>query len=121
MIEINNNGIITMNMGDTFSYPLFINAGDKLTPIRYKLRDLDSIEFAIERANDAFANAPIKKTYTKANCNVYGDVVINLTSADTNNLGDGKFYYEIKLHLKPNANTEYIQTIVPKRKFIILR
>ena len=38
-MNISNNGFITINRGDSFSAPLFINCGTQLMPIRYSLKD----------------------------------------------------------------------------------
>lgn len=43
MQDISNNGIITLTRGDTFTAPLFLNVGQEIKPIRYKLKDGVSI------------------------------------------------------------------------------
>ena len=37
MVEISSNGVITMNRGDLFSLPLFINQGNQMYPIRFSM------------------------------------------------------------------------------------
>lgn len=39
MIGIYNNGLILMHRGDSYSTPLFINAGTNQQPVRYNLKD----------------------------------------------------------------------------------
>ena len=122
MIDINNN-IITMNRGDTFSMPLHINIGTKYAPEYYVLTEEDKIYFALEEYNQPFEFALIRKVFdindVKDDC-----VVIKLDTSDTELLLPGTYYYEIKLkhtYLDDNdIEQEVIDTIVPRRKFIII-
>ena len=47
VLTIANNGIITVNRGDDFSVPLFINMGTELAPVRYTLKENDEIYLGI--------------------------------------------------------------------------
>lgn len=50
MLTISNRGIITVNRGDDFSVPLFINQGTKLNPERYELKIGDEIYVGVSKA-----------------------------------------------------------------------
>ena len=122
MISIVNN-IITMNRGDTFSMPLQINTGTKYAPEYYIMTSNDTIYFALEEYNQKFENALIRKVFDINNV-VDGNVLIKLESEETQNLLPGEYYYEIKMkhiaHDDFDLPHEYIDTIVPRRKFIII-
>lgn len=127
MLHISSNMIITINRGDTtdLSVPLFINAGDKLNPIRYQLADNDVVYFGLMEAEQPFEHALIRKAYTKDDVNEYGDVLITLTAEDTLNLLPGNYYYEIKLRkilLSESgiADGSIVDTIVERKKFTIV-
>lgn len=135
MVNIQN-GIITMNRGDTFYMPLLINIGveenknkSKQDPRNYidryyKITNKDTIYFALEEYNQPFEFALIRKVFTIDDVNEDGDVIIKFSSEDTQYLLPGEYYYEIKLRHVENVNPyneqEFIDTIVPRRKFIIL-
>ena len=53
MIEIKNNGYISINRGDRVDVPLFINLGTEKLPIRFKLKDYPDAKvlFSITTAN----------------------------------------------------------------------
>lgn len=118
MISINNN-IITMNRGDTFSMPLRINVGTKYAPEFYTLTKEDTIYFALEEYNQPFEFALIRKTFD-VNDLVDDNVVITLSPEDTEFLLPGEYYYEIKLKHTNQDKSEVIDTIVPRRKFVII-
>lgn len=122
MISINNQ-IITMNRGDTFVMPLVINKGTKYAPDYYIITEDDTIYFAVEEYNQCFENALIKKVFDLSDV-VNGNVIIKLESEDTQFILPGEYYYEIKLkHIEDDGTEtppEYIETIVPRRKFIII-
>ena len=123
MVNIQN-GIITMNRGDTFYMPLHINYGDKLVPKQYTLTSKDTIYFALEEYNQPFEVALIRKVFTMEDLDADNNVVIQFPSEDTQYILPGEYYYEIKLRHIENEGQEneqeFIDTIVPRRKFIIL-
>lgn len=117
MISIANNGIITMHAGDSFIFPLFIDRSAICSkPKRYKLRAHDVVYFTVCEPNQDFNRALIRKMYTNKNLNKNGDVIVRLDSSDTENIIGGQYYYEIKI----KQGNGIIQTIVPRRKFIII-
>ena len=146
MLTIANNGIITVNRGDDFSIPLFINRGTELAPVRYTLKsgeeiylgifsaganyllDTDGTKFFVEdeitylgipEINEYFENAVVRKTFTNANLNENGDVILKFTHNDTKFLLPGSYFYQIRAKLLVN-DEEYINTIVRKTLFIVL-
>ena len=118
MVSINNQ-IITMNRGDSFYIPLVINAGTKSLPDYYTITDKDTIYFAVEEPNQPFEFAIIRKTFGVEDL-VDGNVLIKLDSKDTECLLPGQYYYEIKIRHIEDEDKEYIDTIVPRRKFNII-
>ena len=118
MVSISENGIISMNTGDYFKAPLFINAGDALTPLRYVLEENDKVYFAILEPNQPFNFGVVRKIFTKDNLNTCGDVEIVLETSDTEKLLPGAYYYEIKLSIVRD-NKEYVETIIPRRKIYL--
>lgn len=89
---------ICINRGDTGQASLFINAGSDLNPIQYRLGDNDCIYMAIERPNQPFEKAVVKKVMNNSNSifDKDGCLIINFESEDTLCLEPGLYYYEIK-------------------------
>lgn len=119
MACISRNGIITMNAGDYFKYPLYINAGSVLEPLRYILENDDKILFSIMEANQPFEYGIVRKIFTKEHLNAFGDVEVEFEPKDTENLLPGNYYYEVKLLIRKDNKT-YVNTVVPKKKFCIV-
>ena len=119
MASISKNGIITMNAGDYFKYPLFINAGSVMEPLRYILENDDKVLFSIMEPNQPFEHGILRKIYTKENLNVWGDVEVEFDSTDTENLLPGTYYYEVKLLINKDNKT-CVSTVVPKKKFYVM-
>lgn len=146
MLTISNNGIITVNRGDDFSVPLFINRGTELAPVRYVLKDDDEIYLGIFSAgadylldtdgtkffvedeitylgipeiDTYFENAVVRKTFTKDNLNENGDVILKFAHVDTKFLLPGNYYYQVRAKITKD-DEEYINTIVRKTAFIVL-
>lgn len=99
------NNQITINRGDTFERPLFLNKGTELRPIRYILKTDDRVYLAITEPNQPFELAILKKVYGRENTNINGDVVIRLESEDTERLIPGQYYYTIKAEFVNNYKT----------------
>ena len=146
MLTIANNGIITVNRGDDFSVPLFINRGTELAPVRYVLStddevylgifsaganyllDTDGTKFFIEdeitylgipEIDTYFENAVVRKTFTKDDLNENGDVILKFAHVDTRFLLPGNYYYQIRAKITKDGE-EYINTVVRKTAFIVL-
>lgn len=116
---LDKNNIISLNRGDTWSKPLFINQGTDLCPMRYILKDGDEIFFALMEPNEPFEFALVKKKYTSKDLNKYGDVVIKLEHDDTKCLLPGKYYYQIKAKFIREDGTFKVNTIIKQTQFII--
>lgn len=119
MLNISNEGIITITRGDTFEYPVFMNAGTELSPIRYIMTENDTLYFALMEVNQTFEDAILKKVFTSEDLNEHGDVVAVLDSQDTECLAIGKYYYTFKLK-RPKGEGYTVDTVVPNRLFYII-
>ena len=61
MVSLGDDGVITMNRGDTAKFPLFINKGTSLQPSRYELGDKDQVFLALMEPNQPFEEALLKQ------------------------------------------------------------
>lgn len=131
-----NNNIITVNRGDTISFPLFINKGTAIDPVKLELTDSMCLYVGVMEPNQRFEDAIIRKKYTKENVStdtnlvtkdyskIYvqeesGLILITFFPDDTVNLFPGKYYIEIKL-VDTSTDPETVTTISPKRLFYII-
>lgn len=123
MLEISNNGIISINRGDYAEFPLFINQGNKMYPIRYSLirdrKNNSNVLFTVRSYNQTLQNASIRKTYNlNSPHSDQRDLIIVLKPEDTINLMPGKYFYSITLNLFQHGH--YCQkTIIPEKLFFI--
>ena len=84
MLNIDRSGNITVNRGDTFKAPLFIDVSDDIFhSIRFPFSDNDKLYFYVVEPNCPLRQALIKKEYTKKDLNSNGDVIINFKHEDT--------------------------------------
>lgn len=121
MLNISGNNIITLTRGDTFEVPLFINAGTELNPIRYILRNDESLHLGLMEANQLYENKILEKIYTEDDFNENYDVMISFDSCDTINLLEGTYYFEIKLfRMIDDDSTELVNTVISKTKFVLV-
>ena len=104
-MTINNDGTISIDKGDIFYAPLFINGGTEEDPIRYSLLDNPNskVYLSIMYPNQTFENGIIRKIFTIQDCNENGDVVVKVTSRETRQLMQGKYYYQFKLVFEDNT------------------
>lgn len=106
------NGIITLDRGDTLYTPIKINAGTKMNPVPYTLTENDTLYFALLEPNQSFENAIVKKVYNstseKDEC---GNTLLKLETEDTECLSAGKYYYTVKLR-SGNKLTTLIQLTI---------
>ena len=109
MLSINRtNGIISLHRGDSDMFPLFINIGTSVEPVRFDLRKNPGSEvyFGVCQPNERFEDAIIRKKYTGAdlfNFNSNGDLMIEFITEDTEYLLAGTYFYEVKLRTVSNA------------------
>lgn len=122
MVSVSNN-IVTMNRGDTFSMPVLINIGTKFDPKRYTISSSDKVYLAIGSVDQPFEDALIRREFDVRD-SIAGGLRIWLEPKDTEKVLPGQYYYEIKLvHSYKDEfgrDHEFIDTIVPRNKFIIL-
>ena len=109
-------GIVTLSRGDTFQAPIFINAGNDLSPLRYVLDEGDKLYVGIMEPNQPFETAIIRKVLTAKDLNEKKDAVLTLTPEDTEKLLPGKYYYSVKLQ-KANG---VVNTVIPERIWYII-
>ena len=117
MFNISNNGIITVNRGDTFTLNVFVNVGTKLFPVQYVLQEGDNLYFALCEPNQPFEDALIRKVFTHTDVDEKGNVVMKFDSEMAEFLLPGTYYYTIKL---VKASDESVTTIITKTKFVII-
>ena len=133
MFNIAFNGIITVNRGDSFKFPLTINFGSNLEPDTYGLREHDKVYFAVMEPNQPFECALIRKVFTLKDVNENHEIEISFRPKDTLHVLPGKYYYQIKLQrfhkkLDPSGNEldewdfdDYdVDTVVDKTQFFIM-
>lgn len=125
MFNIAKNGIITITRGDSAETSLYINIGTELEPLITKLGENDKIYLGVMEPNQLFEDALLKKVYTHEDHTDKDDpyaLNISFDCEDTENLLPGVYYYSIKLYRPGNGLTtkDHVDTIVPKRKFIIV-
>lgn len=120
MYTLYNNQLITINRGDTFNLPLFIqfrNVDSDYMYIKYFVKDDDVITLNIVDVNDLEGNQVILSKVGVKNEN--DDVVFHFDSEDTINIEAGTYCYEIKIDTTREGE-RVRDTIIPRRKFTIL-
>lgn len=112
------NGIITLMRGDSFTMPIKINIGSKLSP-RYKtLGENDVVYFGLMEPNQAFEDAVMKKRYDMYSpTDIDGNVLLTIAPTDTEKLLVGKYYYMIKWLSVDSFGMEQVRTIVKPTLF----
>ena len=119
MLEIDKNGNIKINKGDTFEVPLFIDIGESIfRSTRFPLRDGDIITFRLFESNAPKCCSLIEKELTVENINENGDIILKFNHDDTD-LFPAIYYYEIQLERPVENEESAFVTIVPRRKFVI--
>lgn len=121
MINISNNGFISMHRGDTFTVPLFINQGTKEDPIRLYIQQHPSAEvfLGVMEPNQPFECALIKKRFTPSHdVNQYGDLVISFKDTDTLSVLPGLYYYCIKA--KIDQYTHNINCLLGDSNYVLV-
>lgn len=119
MFTISSNGIITLNRGDSCSFPVDMKMGSVLNYEQYVMSSKDTIYFGIMEPNQPFENAIVRKKYTHEDQTTDGRLFVNLYPQDTCCLLPGKYYYQIKLETKMKGHPSDVETIVDKTLFYI--
>lgn len=122
MLSVDNSGNITVNRGDTFKLPLFIDCNkDIFNSVRFPLKEGDKIFFFLIEPNTSIKHYLLKQIYTKEDVNENGDIMLKFINQDTSWIAPGTYYYEIKLQRQWEEKfKDVLITVVPRRKFIIL-
>ena len=112
------NGIINLMRGDSFTTPIYVNIGSKLSPRYYKLGPMDKLYFGLMEPNKAFEEAIVKKVFDFTSPqDSDGNTLLTLKPTDTEKLLVGKYYYMIKLRSVDTFNQETVRTIVKPTLF----
>lgn len=111
---------LTLIRGDTYKFSLFINENKKLNPKALELSDDDIIYFGIIESNKDFSDAIVKKAYSnKSEKDEHGNIVVCISSEDTEHLIPGDYYYQVVLKRVVDGK-EVITTIIPQRPLFII-
>lgn len=122
MFAIYDNNLVDMNRGDSRSFPIFLNKGTMLEPIRYVLQEeADKLVFYLCKPQESFQEAVLTKEMTSLDLDENGDAIIKFTPEDTLNLEPGVYFLEVKLYHTNYDKTEDVQTVITKKRFTILR
>lgn len=114
------NNIIQMVRGDSGSFTLFINKGSILEPEQYIIQpNVDEVVFYLTEAQEPFEDAILEKHMTSADLDQDNNIVVNFVPADTLDIESGVYFYEIKLHHTNQDQSVDVNTIIPKKQFII--
>lgn len=121
MASISNLGMITLNRGDCFKAPLFINIGTEEEPIRLDMNKIPDVEvyFGVYTPGSRFEDSFIAKKFTYLDSNPLGDVMISLDPQDTLYIRPGIYLYSIKARMYDPIYGEWIGTVINANKFQI--
>lgn len=120
MFDVSREGIITVNRGDSFEVPMFLNAGNSIDRVGYNLTERDAVYLGVMEPNQPFEFALIRKKYTIDDIDSRGNLIIRFKPSDTACLLPGKYYYQIKLETYRSDIDDYdVETVVDKRLFYI--
>lgn len=119
MPTISDSQIISLHRGDSLRYPIFVNIGTKVEPMRYPLQDGDTLYVGVMEPNAPFECAVIGRALTRGDLNAEGDAVLSLSPEDTERMLPGLYYYEAKLECVREGGRQ-VFTVVPRRKLFVL-
>lgn len=85
MLNIDNSGNITINRGDTFRVPIFIDISKNIFhSIRFPFKEGDILYFFLIEPNTSLRHPLLKQVYKEEDKNNNGDVLLKFISDDTN-------------------------------------
>lgn len=121
MFRLSNNGIISVNRGDSFELPITLIASDSaLEPVYYAMKDTDILYVGIMEPNQPFECALIRKKVTAENQEGSCHIAVRFWPEDTINVLPGKYYYQVKLEtIDPVTLRHDVETVVDKTLFYI--
>lgn len=120
MFNISNSGIVTVNRGDSFQFPITLNVGSSLDKSEYTLCDTDVLYLGIMEPNQPFETALIRKKFTFEDLDKDNNIVIRFWPEDTVCVLPGKYYYQVKLQTIDQKTGKYdVTTVIDKTLFYI--
>ena len=120
MFHIANNGIVTVNRGDSFEFPITLNVGTSIDRAEYILSPTDVLYMGIMEPNQPFENALIRKKFTAQNLDADNNINIRFWPEDTVCVLPGKYYYQVKLQTVDAATGKKdVETVIDKTLFYI--
>ena len=124
MFKISSNGIITVNRGDAFDFPLTLNLGSSMIHEKYNMEPTDVLYLGIMEPNQQFETAIVRKMFTYEDLDEDNNIIINFWPEDTVCLIPGKYYYQVKLERqrvdpKTQKVRTDVETVVDKTLFYI--
>lgn len=123
MVDISNNGVLSMHRGDDVCLRVALRAGafgDSCA-----LGDGDCVYAGVMEPRARFEDALIRKVFGKGDVDGDGNVVVKLVSSDTVSLLPGTYYLQIKLRKRAGESESGealydVSTLLPRTKLIIL-
>lgn len=120
MFNISDNGIVTVNRGDSFVLPVLLNIGSSVQHEDYVLKQTDVLYLGIMEPNQPFETAILRKKITAKDIGSDGSVCFRFWPKDTVCLLPGKYYYQVKLTtIDEQTGNEDVETIIDKTLFYI--
>ena len=120
MFRISDNGIVTVNRGDSFLLPITLNIGSSINKETYQLNETDVLYIGIMEPNQPFETAILRKKITFEDIGEDGYIVARFWPEDTCCLLPGKYYYQVKLQSVDSATGRYdVETVIDKTLFFI--
>ena len=124
MFNIASNGIVTINRGDSFEFPIQLNIGNSLQHEGYKLKETDVLYLGIMEPNQPFETAIIRKKFVYEDLDDEGNITIRFWPEDTQCVLPGKYYYQVKLKTfdidkKTGKTRADVETVIDKTLFYI--
>ena len=119
MFSVSENGIVTVNRGDSFELPITLNIGSSMNYEEYYLQPCDTIYLGIMEPNQPFETAIVRKKFTSSDM-TDGVVKFCCCPEDTVCLIPGKYYYQVKIAtVDSKTKRTNVKTLVDKTLFYI--
>ena len=120
MFHISNNGIVTVNRGDSCEFPITLNIGSSIDRTDYVLGQTDVLYLGIMEPNQPFETALIRKKFTHADLDSDNNIIIRFWPEDTVCVLPGKYYYQVKLQtIDEQTGRKDVETVIDKTLFYI--
>ena len=120
MFRISSNGIVTVNRGDSFEFPITLNIGSSIDRAEYVLGEKDVLYLGIMEPNQPFETALIRKKFTHADLDSDNNIIIRFWPEDTVCVLPGKYYYQVKLQtVDETTGRKDVETVIDKTLFYI--